>query len=388
MGRDYFEDHFRKNKGQPKFEIADYVESNGILVPRRFSSLSEARRSGVPVLVRSEHPVEYSGPSGLLESLLLHEFPDAEDMDSLKDQVFNYVPSIAASDHSTSMIMSKNYCHLLGIPLEKFFADLSYSLWELVAGYRQTMVADDAVPNRYHLLTFRDDDNWLFNYSIIRDRVVEQSHISPLTERTRSAIPQIIDVYESVRHLPKFDSNHCPMVEFVFGDDGRLYFLQYHKSRDFKASEFVLERGPKKGEFEVDFVRGATSEGGLDVRVNCYYPFQEFSSFHLLDEEGSADWHYNKAFSELMVRKRKLQVLFAPTRKGSVRWELLKVVTKHNSRSKLFKPQVSAIVLEDKIMMDGFDASKAWRETVRTGKCFSIDVHIESDGNKAYIQRM
>ncbi len=60
--------------GKPKETVASYVEQNGILVPRRFCSLEEAVQSGKPFIVRSEHQDEYSGPSGLLSSVIVDEW--------------------------------------------------------------------------------------------------------------------------------------------------------------------------------------------------------------------------------------------------------------------------------------------------------------------------
>ena len=52
---------------QPKKAVGDYVASEGILVPRRFETFEEAQfaaQSDTSVIARSEHPDEYSGPSG------------------------------------------------------------------------------------------------------------------------------------------------------------------------------------------------------------------------------------------------------------------------------------------------------------------------------------
>lgn len=54
--------------GQPKRTIGDYVEENGILVPKRFTSLEEALDSNLQFLMRTEGLFEYEGVSGLLES--------------------------------------------------------------------------------------------------------------------------------------------------------------------------------------------------------------------------------------------------------------------------------------------------------------------------------
>ncbi len=54
--------------------IVDYVEDAGFLVPRRFKDLEEALDfvdQGGKVIMRSEHPQDYDGVSGLLESFVM-----------------------------------------------------------------------------------------------------------------------------------------------------------------------------------------------------------------------------------------------------------------------------------------------------------------------------
>ncbi len=70
---DYYLKNPNKLMGQPKRTIADYVESQGILVPRRFENLKEARKSHKAILLRSEHTQEYDGVSGLLDSMGLSD---------------------------------------------------------------------------------------------------------------------------------------------------------------------------------------------------------------------------------------------------------------------------------------------------------------------------
>ena len=68
-------DRFLENPPrQPKKEIADMLESRGILVPQRFEGLGdalEAVRQGREIVVRSEHPQEYVAAAGLLDSYVL-----------------------------------------------------------------------------------------------------------------------------------------------------------------------------------------------------------------------------------------------------------------------------------------------------------------------------
>lgn len=85
---DYWLAHPEAFKGQPKRAIGDYVEQEGILVPRRFDSLKEARDSGLPVIARSEHIQEYDGVSGLFNSHMIKEFSQAVDMNDFKEIAF------------------------------------------------------------------------------------------------------------------------------------------------------------------------------------------------------------------------------------------------------------------------------------------------------------
>ena len=71
---DFYLENPAELKGQPKRTIGDYVESNGFLVPRRFDSLAEARRSKKGILLRSELTQDYDGVSWLLESYSLGHF--------------------------------------------------------------------------------------------------------------------------------------------------------------------------------------------------------------------------------------------------------------------------------------------------------------------------
>ena len=40
---DHYLKHIEKLRGQPKYTLADYIEVNGILVPKRFASFDEAK---------------------------------------------------------------------------------------------------------------------------------------------------------------------------------------------------------------------------------------------------------------------------------------------------------------------------------------------------------
>ncbi len=85
---DYYTENIAQLKGQPKRTIGDYVASQGILVPTRFDSLKDARASGKPFIARSEHPQDYDGVSGLVDSPTSDKLVGIESESQLKAQVF------------------------------------------------------------------------------------------------------------------------------------------------------------------------------------------------------------------------------------------------------------------------------------------------------------
>lgn len=146
-------DQFLENPPKhPKREIADYVEQNGILVPERFQGLEQALdyvKSGGEVIVRSEHPQEYNGASGLLISYSINqekinkgrqhcdkygEVIDWEKMHKdisanvkrgVENQIFGQMETFSQPDFEEYLrkMAEKNtrrYCELLGLDFEDF----------------------------------------------------------------------------------------------------------------------------------------------------------------------------------------------------------------------------------------------------------------------------
>ncbi len=66
--RDLFREKFAAGTGLPKKDVADYVESQWILVPKRFKDFKEAMDSGQRFIIRSEHAGEYAGMSWIYRS--------------------------------------------------------------------------------------------------------------------------------------------------------------------------------------------------------------------------------------------------------------------------------------------------------------------------------
>lgn len=409
---DYYLNNPERLDGQPKRTIADYVESWGITVPKRFDSLSEARRSHKPVFIRSEHPLEYSEISGLLDSFPLSYVRGVKDESELKEYAMN--SKISGRSGSTNKYfigptLLFNYCSLLNLDFNKIAQQFSFSFWEKLKGINRTIVADSSIIGRYHIQEMyrnnaAEDKSFTFNYFVVEDGNIIYKMIRSWNFEQRDDYKEIIELYEDVRNLPRFDPDNCPMIEVMTIRD-KNYFLQYHRGREFDEAGFVLDRTAKDDEKEALFVRGHTPKEGIFGKITVAYadtwkgknsdkwtlPKSEFGSF---------DFHYNFAFSTIMFPKRRVQMIY-PSYKKDLEWELFKFVCHHALNSELFIPEVSVVsdknILNDPHrnisiittkVLSKMELYKLGIKAKETGEDQGIDIHLVSDGRKAFIRRL
>jgi hypothetical protein len=376
--RDYYAANPSALEGQPKRAIADYVEQkdNRIPVPGRFGSLKEARNSGVEILVRSEHRQDYDGSSGLLETRLLSEFPEAETEAQLKEQILIKSTDPQNQHQYIGDRMIKEHCRLLGIDFDKFNEGVSYSFWELLRGTEIKVVADSSIKGRYHITS-------KYDYTVFEHGKPIKNYVWPLPEELQNLLPGLVETYETIRNFDRFDPNNCPIMEFI-AFNGKIYFLQYHKSRKFEASTFSLDREPTTGEMEVFFARGATKPDGISCNVTVHYAWEYRRGRERslpAKEDASFDLHYNPAFSELMVRKREMQIT------GGEWYTMDMFAVGHYEYSKLMKPRVSIVENPDKIISE--EENNKLVDIARVeNKNAEIKVHAVSDGTRAYLMRI
>ena len=355
----YIEDTARLQE-QPKLTIADYVESNGILVPRRFASLEDARISGIDFLGRSEHEQDHNGVSGLLRSYRKDSIQDVSSEDQLLDYFFE--EEIPYDINA--------YCKLLGMETNTLRDQTSFSFWEYIEGHNITIIADSAISERHHIVIDRGNFE---NYSVFEKGRQISSFIKELPEELLQEIPKWIEQYEKIRQLDRFDLNHCPIMEMQRSLDGNLYFLQYHRTRDFSAPTFTLDREKEKGEIEALFVRGAT-KGAFECEATVFYRHEDIV---LSDSEDSSFGSREDVFEEIMLRRRKVQLI----RRHSKLNNYFPRIVGHSTKSELFKPEVSLCVKP----FDLFSVDE-WRHHGEHGG--TISLRIISDGEKAFVKRV
>jgi len=388
----YLQDPTRLN-GQPKRTIADYVEQNGILVPRRFDSLAQARASGLPIFIRSEHPWEYNQFSGFFDSFSLDYFekmtPAVDKLEQIKEAILE--SRKRGKYNFRGAFLLETYCNLLGENPSGAINGLSFSLWEYLRGIKRVVVADSSIKGRHHIQnsfsSTKQENKWMYDYLVFDNGVfpvkMNHSYNFPSLEDSR----QLVDLYENIRNLPRFDKNNCPIIEFLT-IDGKNYFLQYHLGREFKEADFKLDRQKKENEQEALLVRGHTPKEGIMGNLTIYYADEgeDYDKWKLPTKEfGAMDTHQNWAFSEIMYPRRQLQVRYTSYKK-SLDWELLKFTGGHAKNSQLHRPEISAVYDMGQIASES--ELERMRDALESGKNQGVEIKLISDGRKAYLERI
>ena len=262
-----------------------------------------------------------------------------------------------------------------------FLADVSYSYWQLLGGYNRTIIADDAVPGRYHIFTTyvaKPEDG--HNYSIVDDGLVTVSAgfgIDP--EMLVQGAAELVGFYERVRNLPFFDPKNCPFIECQLVG-GAHQFLQYHVGRNFHPASFELTRDPHDDEVEVFFARGATPPEGLGLQAAFYYPYGE----EVLEdkEDASFDYHYNHVFSEIMSRRRQAQFV---DNKYSHQDMAQSFWSNHLQKSLLFKPKIS--LAGNMKQNRPHDVESFFKKTEHDRRPARFSTYVVSDGRRAFMRK-
>jgi len=395
---------------QPKREIANYVWRNMILVPEIFTSFKYgkiASGSGMKVRARSEHPQDYAGVSGLVDSPILNDVPYAKSEKDLVDAL-RLGQLVKAKDSEIRIIEQdiivdgkwipdpsfkpekpeprferqpsesthnvQSYFKSLGLPpsaQEEFWGKMSFSYWQELGGHNLSIIADSAIAGRYHVMVRSHD---FCGCAIFEDGIAKYQS-GKVPQEIMESGRKITEFYESVRNLQKFDPGNCPTIEAQLYDS-EIWFLQYLRGQPFEPAAFRLERPPAKGELVAEYVRGATApEGGL-YRIRLYdinwpgyvpsYPYQN-------KIDGTFDISMNSIFRELCLRTWQVNMMFEQYGKNSA----LRDAVSHGWISRLFKPKISLIFSQNDLEIIRLMRSRGEADAL---------VWLVSDGNKAYLK--
>ena len=386
---------------QPKQEIADYIESQGILTPKRFNNFQEALESKKDFIVRSEHPQDYNGVSGVLESFNITQriLEKSSHYNSSNNQIiwknvssdFSIIPKLLSQlslkqigqkefENCLTRISENNikdYCQINGIERKIFEDQISYSYWERLGGYNMSMIADSAIEDKYHIFSEIRDDYYgskNYNYSVIKNRKIMHDLVKPLSSELKNSVDELIEFYEFIRNLPRFHSLHCPIIELQRTQSKNI-FLQYHRTRDFSPSTFKLERPLEDGEFQAEYVRGHTPQEGEIYDTKMYYKDMvqgtETGSFAIGSEVRSL------MFEDIVAKNIDSYFMY----ESSFEWFAVKT-SSHVSKSSIFKPKMSVLL---NTIFASNELKQSWLQT-KEGKDYRIPIRVVSDGEKAYVK--
>lgn len=422
----------------PKRQIGDYVESEGFAVPRRFDTLDEALRvakAGGKIAIRSEHPDEYDGASGLMQTYILDEespslarraYERYGDFDideqvhesrnrgavngSRRGEMPGYhtmadVVLGVAQHEPTDVTLQRlrqltehlhtvrRYADITGRNESEFMNQAGFSFWRYVPGANVTVVADSAIDDRYHILGDRLYRKPAYHgWQIANEQghsIVGTPDDPVLTPKTTA---KLINTYEQIRNLPRFASDHCPIMELQLDEAGKVWFLQYHRTRDFKAvnasldsADFSVQEGWQKAEG----VRGAL-DSPVTLKAALWYPHKYGTTLkgkvqHTLpeSEDAAVDWHWDLALTETLSRRRQAYVA-----DNSLDHLYRVFASAHGPRSRWFKPE-AAIACNDK----GFDnlipetlKKEISRIVHREHRLARVVLDFAADGNNGYVR--
>jgi hypothetical protein len=355
--------------GKPKETIGNYIreklEKNPfpgfrLMVPDIYKTFGMAKKNDG--FGRSEIKHEYAGPSGLLHSVPVWHYGSEEE---LMKAIF-LGPAIKEA-------YFENYCRYKHLGKEKFRKEVSVSYWQYIYGKNHTVVADSAVEGRYHIFTGKKNDS---HYVCIDNGKVIHSFGSI----DLGLAKRLIDAYEYVRNLGNFDPQHCPIMELQTTDDGTVWFLQYHRARDFKKAAFTLERKPDKDEVVASWVRGATGTEKQEFGVRLFYGNYKrmWNTLCPMNEGWMHDGRNLPTYYEsMMAGRRGLQLI--PTD--------MSFVCTHQEISCLIKPEISALIAGSRLVSPE-EYKRKWGQAWETKTDQFIIVQVSSDGRKLYAKRV
>ncbi len=339
---------------QPKQEIGDYVESQGFNVPKRYASFEDAMAvvdNGGTIIIRSEHPDEYDGFSGLLESYIVNQDVLGQKHNPAAEYIGNRRYGLSAEDilhdfkrDSLDSLPIKRYLALSGQTDGQFYDDMSYSFWQHIPGHNIMVVADDSVAGRYHITGAKGLSGGGGVYDTEGTAEVDSDKQIPLSKEVRA---DLIDTYEQIKSLPRFDVRQCPIMELQLGGDGKIWFLQYHKARPFRPSPIRLDENDypaSDGWHRAEAVRGALGSF-VTLKAAFWYPPKRGQPslpayIPTGPEEASFDTHYDIGLTEYVSRTRIAYI----GRQDRIGTYAGMADGKHEVRSRWFKPS-SALCL-------------------------------------------
>jgi hypothetical protein len=326
-------------------------------------SISDCRK----ILLRSEHPQDYSWKSWLLPTREIYRKNDWE-FEIYGDDFYGYTsPSlwwiIAEFNKNLKENCESNWLD---------FKDASYSIWEHISWDNYSIVEDSSVQWNYYIY---ENFIWWENIIIKKDSEITEIHRKLITK------------YEEYRNFERFDNRNCPIMEFQYKiwwenkkNENELFFLQYLKTREIEQANFSLDnRELEDNEYQAMFVRGITPPEWIEINfwsVSTRLKDNEIEWFVFETVNDFFKW-YQKEIENIAQKNIPMCLIvnpFTTVIRGS---NILDISQGHAPKSFLHKPPLSIII-----------SKRTWKELFWFF-CSNIKltkVKILSDWKKAYLK--
>ncbi len=382
----------KNGKPGPKEKVAedlrDRLEREGIYVPAIVMGPEEIKdkKDKRLFVVRGSCWEEYTGFSGLSTSIICR-YSGLEE-------------AIAKVTRKNSAI--RDYEKLTGSHIQMHF-----SIWEYIPGINLAVIADSAIKGKYHIFLSESslnsnksdsgkNDAWLIDargdeyivYDINKKKKIKIAGKRNIA--TKEIIEKAIRAYEIIRNMSEFDKQHCPIIELQMDSKGNIYFLQYHRTRDFKGSSFRIdekyaEQLKKDGFKEAAFVRGFTDK--TIVRVSFIYSGtingwneEELNKLKKLVEDGSFDLSVPAQVTEALARERIVSCKHCSSER-----ELL---GGHSIRTRMFKSELfiaGHFFTNEEFMQE---LNKARKKPDSKAVLSELHIEVISDGERGFFRKV
>lgn len=147
------------------------------------------------------------------------------------------------------------------------------SHWRYVPGVNIRVFRDPVIEGKYFIGGSAAHHHWepTSGYSTstleAHDKSVYRGYTKPGIPEYTLPGGKIIALYEKIRTLPYFDHSQAPVMEFQYGTDSKLYFLQYLKTGLQLGDPGEFDLPSSRSSVTVHSVRGATTQEGETVRM-------------------------------------------------------------------------------------------------------------------------
>jgi hypothetical protein len=245
-----------------------------MLVPKIFDRFEDAAHSGLDIIIRSDHPLEYTSLAGVFYSPIPERLNGKMSISLHEGRGWNdyEIDSTEQLQGLTEKILSmevklESYLKLTAIEKNDLLKDFNWTFWEKIPGMNGTMWADPVVHQKYHFIQCDSEGQMVYiRFNTSKHQVLSAGSSIDMVRRFPQGMQtlyDLIDRYETIRHSARFDPQHCYEMEYQVGTDGELYFLQLRRLRDYSPADFTIDRELEKDELKGSFVIGKTQIEGI-----------------------------------------------------------------------------------------------------------------------------